>query len=107
MTRAGGSSSRLDHLLAAALGVATLVALLATTSDLGFARDEGFYFHAARAYQRWFDVLAENPDRALRAGSAGGSDRGAEPEAGPAAGVRGPGEERRRSRPVREKGGTS
>ena len=45
--------------LGSALGlfVATLVLLLATTSELGYARDEGFYFMSARAYEPWFELL--------------------------------------------------
>lgn len=45
---------------------ATYVAwLLGTSGDLGYARDEGFYFHAAARYQAWFELLLEAPDRAL------------------------------------------
>jgi 4-amino-4-deoxy-L-arabinose transferase-like glycosyltransferase len=53
------------------LGVATLIGvvyvalLLTTTSDLGYARDEGFYFDAARSYQRWFELLLSNPHAAF------------------------------------------
>jgi 4-amino-4-deoxy-L-arabinose transferase-like glycosyltransferase len=39
--------------------------LLATTDGLGYARDEGFYFTAARRYQTWFDLLAERRALAL------------------------------------------
>lgn len=47
--------------LAAALSlfVATLVLLLATTRELGYARDEGFYFVSARSYEPWFELLWE------------------------------------------------
>jgi 4-amino-4-deoxy-L-arabinose transferase-like glycosyltransferase len=44
--------------------VAYLLVLLATAGDVGFSRDEGFYFTAARDYQAWFDVLAEDPQSA-------------------------------------------
>lgn len=45
------------------VGVATVfvvlytAALLLSVDDLGYARDEGFYFHAARRYQAWFQLL--------------------------------------------------
>lgn len=43
---------------AIALGIFVLVlALLLATMDIGFTRDESFYFHAARDYIRWFDGL--------------------------------------------------
>jgi 4-amino-4-deoxy-L-arabinose transferase-like glycosyltransferase len=49
------------------LAAALLAALLATAGDIGFARDEGFYFQAAKEYQRWFDLLADDPGRAIGA----------------------------------------
>ena len=57
-------SRRFQGLLLAA---AFLAVLLATAGDVGFARDEGFYFQAAREYQRWFDLLADDPGRAIGA----------------------------------------
>ncbi len=48
-----------DHALGLLLGVAFVVALLATT-DLGFVRDEGYYFRAAYQYLGWFKELASN-----------------------------------------------
>ncbi len=53
------------HLLGVGLAVLYVAWLIVTAHNLGYSRDEGFYFHAARAYQRWFDVLADNPDRAM------------------------------------------
>ncbi len=53
------------HLVGAGLSTVYLAVLLATALDIGFARDEGFYFSAARSYQRWFDVLGDEPSRAL------------------------------------------
>lgn len=41
------------------------LALLAATLDIGFPRDESFYFNAGEQYARWFDVLAESPSRAF------------------------------------------
>jgi len=55
----------LDHLIGAALGIVYLGFLIGSAAPLGYARDEGFYFSAARKYQRWFDALAEDPSRAL------------------------------------------
>lgn len=45
--------------IAVALGIATVVVLM-STNDMGFTRDESFYFHAARDYQGWFVELQEN-----------------------------------------------
>jgi hypothetical protein len=39
--------------------------LLSTVKNLGYARDEGFYFHAASDYKKWFDVLFTDPSTAL------------------------------------------
>ncbi|HEY1534188.1 MAG TPA: glycosyltransferase family 39 protein [Polyangiaceae bacterium] len=49
--------ARLDFLIAAVLFVTYLALLLATIKDLGYARDEGFYFQAARSYEAWFELL--------------------------------------------------
>jgi 4-amino-4-deoxy-L-arabinose transferase-like glycosyltransferase len=46
------------------LGYATW--LLSTVSDLGYARDEGFYFQAADAYLDWFLILFDEPGKALQ-----------------------------------------
>ncbi|HTV20313.1 MAG TPA: glycosyltransferase family 39 protein [Polyangiaceae bacterium] len=54
-----------DPLIFWALFGGYLAALLATAHTLGYARDEGFYFHAAGTYGRWFDQLFSNPGRAL------------------------------------------
>jgi 4-amino-4-deoxy-L-arabinose transferase-like glycosyltransferase len=54
-----------DHVIGLALAAAYLAALIATAKDVGFSRDEGFYFTAAKLYQGWFDVLRDDPDRAL------------------------------------------
>jgi 4-amino-4-deoxy-L-arabinose transferase-like glycosyltransferase len=48
-----------------ALGLGYLGLLLATTHDLGYARDEGFYFQAAESYARWFAHLAASPTEAF------------------------------------------
>jgi hypothetical protein len=55
------------HAVGLLLGAAYLAVLLGTAADVGFSRDEGFYFAAARLYQGWFDVLADAPSQALDA----------------------------------------
>jgi 4-amino-4-deoxy-L-arabinose transferase-like glycosyltransferase len=54
-----------DSLIAVALFTGYLAALLATAGSLGFMRDEGFYFAAARAYDAWFELLKQDPAQAL------------------------------------------
>jgi len=49
--------------LAAGVGFLFLVVLLETTREVGYARDEGFYFFASRKYEAWFSLLGR--DRAL------------------------------------------
>jgi 4-amino-4-deoxy-L-arabinose transferase-like glycosyltransferase len=39
--------------------------LLGTVHDLGYARDEGFYFRATYDYKGWFDILFSNPTTAF------------------------------------------
>lgn len=59
----------IDPLIFWGLFGAYLAALLATAHTLGYARDEGFYFHAAGTYGRWFELLLANPSRAFAANS--------------------------------------
>jgi 4-amino-4-deoxy-L-arabinose transferase-like glycosyltransferase len=54
-----------DVLYALALGMSYVALLLASVQDLGYARDEGFYFDAARSYEAWFVLLWSEPARAL------------------------------------------
>lgn len=54
-----------DALITAALFVGYLAWLLQTAGSLGFMRDEGFYFSAARAYGDWFELLWQSPGQAL------------------------------------------
>ena len=54
-----------DTFVAIGLAVVFTVVLLATVDGIGYARDEGFYFNAARAYQRWFELLFHDPGQAL------------------------------------------
>jgi dolichyl-phosphate-mannose-protein mannosyltransferase len=56
----------IDPLIALGLFVGYLAALLLTAKGLGYARDEGFYFHAAGTYGKWFELLLSNPSRALQ-----------------------------------------
>ncbi|HTJ81377.1 MAG TPA: hypothetical protein VL400_06620, partial [Polyangiaceae bacterium] len=54
--------------IAIALGlfVSVVAALVGTARGLGYARDEGFYFDAARSYEGWFEMLATDRAAALR-----------------------------------------
>jgi 4-amino-4-deoxy-L-arabinose transferase-like glycosyltransferase len=54
-----------DHAIGASLAILYVGWLLATARSLGFARDEGFYFHAAWDYSRWFQLLFTHPAQAL------------------------------------------
>ena len=53
------------HAIGAALAAAYLVLLVRGAKTLGYARDEGFYFHAASDYGRWFDTLLHDRHAAL------------------------------------------
>ena len=55
----GAPLAALDLVLALVLVMGT-VALLLKTMDLGFTRDEGYYFRAADLYLGWFKELAQN-----------------------------------------------
>jgi hypothetical protein len=46
-------STRLDHVVAIAIGVAAVAVLLATVDGVGFTRDEGYYFRAGDLYRGW------------------------------------------------------
>ncbi len=59
MTRSAPSA--IDHALALGLAIATIV-LLAMTADMGFTRDEGFYFDASAGYAGWFEELEQNAE---------------------------------------------
>jgi len=56
---------RLAPYLGALIASVYVVWLIVTMSSLGYARDEGFYFYAARHYQEWFEILLTTPRRAL------------------------------------------
>lgn len=61
-----------DHVVGVALAAAYVAWLLITARTLGFARDEGFYFHAAADYARWFELLVTGGRRALERGAIDG-----------------------------------
>ncbi len=65
MTRFRFLRSLVDPLIAFALAAGYVALLLHTVSNLGYARDEGFYFHAAFDYKHWFDTLFQHPATAL------------------------------------------
>ncbi len=58
-----------DWVLVLVLAGAYLGWLLSTVHDLGYARDEGFYFQAADRYLKWFEQLAEDPSGAIKQSS--------------------------------------
>ena len=60
---------RVDFALCVALAVCYVWLLLSTVKDLGYARDEGFYFQAARSYEAWFDLLHTDFARAMQPAS--------------------------------------
>jgi hypothetical protein len=55
------------------LGAGYAAWLVRTTHDLGYVRDEGFYFQAAQSYARWFEALLTNPKAALARGAIDGA----------------------------------
>ncbi len=62
--------SKFDHGVAWGLAALYFVALMATL-DIGYTRDEGFYFRYARVYQDWFtdverDLDKEGPNLSLQ-----------------------------------------
>lgn len=54
----------IDAAVATALGVIYVIVLLKSAGTLGYARDEGFYFHASSAYGRWLEHLWASPGAA-------------------------------------------
>jgi hypothetical protein len=70
MNEAGARASRwrraIDPLIFTGLFAAYLAALIASAASIGYARDEGFYFHAASTYGKWFELLLSEPGRALQ-----------------------------------------
>ncbi len=68
MTRRGAKNRAVDHVIGLALALLYLVILVETAHTLGYARDEGFYFHAAKTYADWFDLLLRDPHAAVQRG---------------------------------------
>lgn len=60
MTSSKQRGGILDLGIAIAIAIFYAIVLLRSTHDLGYARDEGFYFQAAQAYGKWFDQLLSN-----------------------------------------------
>lgn len=58
-----------DHGIGLVLASSYVALLIRTARNLGYARDEGFYFDAARAYARWFELLVRDPGAALTRGA--------------------------------------
>ncbi|HYQ27780.1 MAG TPA: glycosyltransferase family 39 protein [Polyangiaceae bacterium] len=56
---------RWDLAVCVVLALAYLSLLLSTVHDLGYARDEGFYFQAARSYEAWFELLGSDFSKAI------------------------------------------
>lgn len=56
--------TRWDIAVSAGLAIVYLGLLLATM-DIGFPRDEGFYFNAGEMYSYWYDDLFEDPAKAF------------------------------------------
>jgi len=55
-----------DHLFGFFLAAAYIAILIATADNLGYARDEGFYFRASETYAKWFDILWDDPKEAIK-----------------------------------------
>lgn len=58
--------SRLLLLFAAMIFVASVLLLVETCDGLGYARDEGFYFEAARRYGQWLELFWQNRGAAMQ-----------------------------------------
>lgn len=50
-----------DVLVGGIVALLFTLLLCGTLDDLGYTRDEGFYFHAAGRYEAWFRLLADDP----------------------------------------------
>jgi hypothetical protein len=65
-SRAAALRARLaPHAIGLSLALAYVALLVRTARNLGFARDEGFYFAASTSYARWFDLLLRDRPAAL------------------------------------------
>ena len=61
----GRALTWIDAAIAVGLGVLYVVILVKSVGTLGYARDEGFYFHAAASYGRWLEQLWASPGAAI------------------------------------------
>jgi len=59
------SSRIVVHASGVLIAAVYVAILLATAKDVGFARDEGFYFTASEQYMGWFQILAKDRKAAL------------------------------------------
>lgn len=59
------SDGQRGHLLGLVLAAITVVGLAVGHRSVGYVRDEGIYFEAARSYAAWIEDLARAPGRAL------------------------------------------
>ena len=62
----GGGRRWHAHVIGLFIAALYIAILLATARDIGFSRDEGFYFSASSSYARWFKALAKNPKDAVK-----------------------------------------
>jgi hypothetical protein len=62
----GVDDSAVNRRLPIALAALTFIVLSATQSSVGFVRDEGYYFEAARSYEQWLLPALRAPAAALR-----------------------------------------
>jgi 4-amino-4-deoxy-L-arabinose transferase-like glycosyltransferase len=69
----GTKLEAVDAFVALVLGGGYVTWLLRTCDNLGYARDEGFYFQAAGSYGRWFETLFANRAAALQRGAVDGA----------------------------------
>jgi 4-amino-4-deoxy-L-arabinose transferase-like glycosyltransferase len=65
MSAAPRKLTRIDAAIAIALFVFYLIILVKSVGTLGYARDEGFYFHAASSYGAWLERLWASPGAAI------------------------------------------
>lgn len=55
------------HALGFMLGFCYVMLLVSTNNDIAMSRDEGMYVDAAENYGRWFQVLMDDPKKAINA----------------------------------------
>lgn len=59
-------SFRVELVLAMVVAAIYVVILAETAPDIGFVRDEGYYFKAAEEYVGWFEVASKDPLEAVQ-----------------------------------------